>query len=104
METFKIEIQEFLARVVEVEATNFQEAMTNVQERYKKAEIVMDYNDFVEVNFIDINTQTKNDEMKMLINDVVEYLYNDEKKHYEESEQPENQIFSKLERLKSLLD
>lgn len=104
METFKIEIQEFLARVVEVEATNFQEAMTNVQERYKKAEIVMDYNDFVEVNFIDINTQTKNDEMKMLINDVVEYLYNDEKKHYEESEQPENHIFSKLERLKSLLD
>jgi hypothetical protein len=78
--------------------------MTNVQERYKKAEIVMDYNDFVEVNFIDINTQTKNDEMKMLINDVVEYLYNDEKKHYEESEQPENHIFSKLERLKSLLD
>ncbi len=104
METFKIEIQEFLARVVEVEATNFQEAMTNVQERYKKAEIVMDYNDFVEVNFIDINTQTKNDEMKMLINDVVEYLYNHEKKHFEESEEPENHIFSKLERLKYLLD
>lgn len=103
METFKIEVQEFLARVIEVDATNLQEAMSNVQERYKKAEIVLDYNDFVEVNFIDINTQSKNDEMKMLVTNVIEYLYDNEKRHYEESEEPQNHIFSKLERLKTLL-
>jgi len=104
METFRIEIQEFLSKVIEVDASNLQEAMSDIQERYAKAEIVLDYNDFVEVNFIDINTQSKNDEMKMLINDVIEYLFDNEKRHYEESEEPQNHIFSKLERLKSLLN
>jgi hypothetical protein len=104
METFKIEVQEFLARVVEVEANNLQEAVSNVQEKYRKAEIVLDYNDFVEVDFIDINSQSKNDELKILIKNVIEYLFDDEKKHFEESDNPENHIFLKLERLKSLLD
>ena len=104
METFKIEIQEFLARVVEVQAENKPEAFSKINELYKKAEIVLDYNDFVEVNFIDINSPSQNDELKILINDVIEYLFDDEKKHFEESENPENHIFKKLERLKTLLD
>ncbi|OQB62712.1 MAG: hypothetical protein BWX95_01324 [Bacteroidetes bacterium ADurb.Bin141] len=104
METFKIEIQEFLAKVVEVEANNLQEAMLGVQEKYRKAEIVLDYNDFVEVDFIDINTQSKSDETKNLMKEVVNYLYKVEKKHFKESDNLENHIFSKLERLKSLLD
>lgn len=103
METFKIEVQEFLARVVEIEAISLNEAISKITESYKKAEIVLDYNDFVEVDFIDISNQSKHDEKNNLINDVIEYLYNDEKKHFEELDEPENHIFKKLERLKLLI-
>ena len=102
MGTFKIEIQELLARVVEIEADNKNEAISKVNELYKKAEIVLDYNDFVGVDFTDINSQSKNDEKNKLISEVVDYLYSDEENHFEESEEPENHIFLKLKRLKEL--
>ena len=104
MENFKIEIKEFLAKVVEVQAENLPEAISKIYEQYKKAEIVLDYNDFVEVEFNDINIQSKDDEKNMLIKDVIEYLYSDEKKHFEELDNPDNHIFNKLERLKTLID
>lgn len=104
METFKIEIQELLARVVEVQADNIQEAFSNVNEQYKKAEIVLDYNDFYEVTFTDINSQSKTDKINSLIKEVINYLYSDEQKHFEESNQPLNHIFEKIEQLKSLID
>lgn len=104
METFKIEIQELLTRVVEVQAENIQEAFTKVNEQYKKAELVLDYNDFSEVNFTDINSQSKTDEINSLMKEVIDYLYSDEQKHFEESNRPQNHIFEKLERLKSLIN
>lgn len=104
MRTFKIEIQELLARVVEVKSENLEEAILKVKEKYKRAEIVLDYNDFIEVDFIDINSQSKSDLKNVLMKEVVEYLYSDECKHYEESDKPGDHIFKKLERLKVLLD
>jgi hypothetical protein len=62
MKTFKIEIQELLARVIEVQAENATEAFSKVNELYFKTEIVLDYNDFVEVNFIEINSESNEDE------------------------------------------
>jgi hypothetical protein len=104
METFKIEIQEILARVVEVQADNIHDAFSKVDDRYKKAEIVLDYNDFAEVNFADIDSHSKKDEINELIRGIIDHLYLDEKKHFEESDNPENHIFLKLERLKALVD
>jgi hypothetical protein len=104
METFKIEVQELLARVVEVQAENMQEAISKVNEQYVKAEIVLDYNDFAEVNFADINSQSKTDEINSLIKEVINYLYVNEQRHYEESDNPEDHIFVILLRLKSLID
>lgn len=104
MNTFKIEIQELLARVVEVQAKNIQEAFSQVKDQYIKAQIVLDYNDFAEVNFTDNNSKSKRDEINMLIKGIIDYLYVDEQKHFEESDNPENHIFQKLERLKSLID
>jgi len=104
MQTFKIEIQELLTRAVEVQAKNLEEAFSKVYDQYKKAEIVLDYNDFAEVNFTDINSQSKQDEINMLIKGIIDYLYTDEQKHFLESDNPENHIFPKLERLKSLVD
>lgn len=104
METFKIEIQELLAKVVEIKADNAIEAISKVSEQYKKAEIVLDYNDFVEADFIDINNQIKSDEKNSLVKEVIEYLYSSEKSNFEKSDKPENHIFTKLERLKTILD
>lgn len=47
METFKIEVQEFLSRIVEIEAKNIDEAISKVTEMYQNEEIVLDYEDFV---------------------------------------------------------
>jgi len=44
----------------------------------------------------------KNEEKNKLICEIIEYLYEDEKKHFEELNKPNNHIFLKLERLKSL--
>ena len=102
MKTFKIEIQEFLARVVEVEAENVIDAISKIEGQYKKTEIVLDYDDFIEANFID--TESKSDEKSELMKEVIEYLYYDEKKHFEEFDKPEKHIYTTLERLKALLD
>lgn len=47
METFKIEIQEFLSQIIEVEASNVEEAISKVKEMYRKEEIVLDYSDYL---------------------------------------------------------
>ena len=47
METSKIEIQEFLSRIIEVEAENIDEAISKTKEIYQKEGIVLDYDDFV---------------------------------------------------------
>lgn len=47
METFKIEIQEFLSRIIEVEAESIDEAISKVREMYRNEEIVLDSSDYV---------------------------------------------------------
>lgn len=47
METFKIEIQEFLSRIIEVEAETKDEAIIKVRQLYRNEEIVLDSNDYV---------------------------------------------------------
>lgn len=47
MEKFKIEIQETLSRIVEVEAENVDEAILKTNEMYKDEKIVLSENDFV---------------------------------------------------------
>ncbi len=47
METFKIEIQEFLSKIIEVEASNVEEAVSKVKEMYRKEEIILDSENYV---------------------------------------------------------
>lgn len=47
MEIFKIEIQEVLSRIIEVEAETKEEAISKVFELYRNEEIVLDFNDYV---------------------------------------------------------
>lgn len=47
MKKFKIEIQEFLSRIIKVEALNAEEAVSKVRAMYRKEEIVLDSEDYV---------------------------------------------------------
>lgn len=47
MERYKIEVQEFLSRIIEIEANNIIEAISKVKLMYQNEEIVLDSDDFV---------------------------------------------------------
>ena len=104
MGKYKIEIQEFLARVVEIDAASSSEAFSKIHERYEKAEIVLDYNDFVQVDFIDINSQSKDGEKNKLTYELIAYVESEKIKHLGNFSKPRNNIHEKIERLKALLD
>ena len=51
MATYQVRITEYLSRIVEVEASNEEWALRIVKDRYFDEEIVLDYGDFDEVEF-----------------------------------------------------
>lgn len=51
MGTFVIEVQEILSRKISVEAENIDGAISKVKEDYRKEKIVLDADDFIEVDF-----------------------------------------------------
>jgi hypothetical protein len=46
MRTYKIEVKETLSRVVKIKSNSINNALSIVNEKYDKEEIVLDYNDF----------------------------------------------------------
>ncbi len=58
MKTFKVEIQEILARVVEVKVNSDQEAVLRAGEMYRNEDIVLDYSDYIST---EINVFPKKD-------------------------------------------
>lgn len=54
METYKIEIQEFLSKIIEIEANTEDEAISKIKKLYYSGEIVLTENEFVAVEFIEI--------------------------------------------------
>ena len=51
MKEYKIEIMETLARIVTIEANSFDAAMASVIYNYNNADLVLDADDFVTVEF-----------------------------------------------------
>ena len=51
METYKIEIQEFLSKIIEIQANTEGEAIFKIKELYYAEEIVLTENEFVTVEF-----------------------------------------------------
>lgn len=47
MENFEIEIKEVLSRIVSIQAESKESAIREVEEMYRKSEIVLDADDFV---------------------------------------------------------
>ena len=50
MKMFKIEIEEILQKVINIEANSLEEAILNVEKYYNKGELILDANDLKEVN------------------------------------------------------
>lgn len=48
---YKINVEEILSRIIEVEADNEDEAEEKVKDMYEKQQIVLDAEDFQEVGF-----------------------------------------------------
>lgn len=48
---YKVTITETLKRTVEVEAASYMQAQNIAEDMYNNEDIVLDYNDFYEVNF-----------------------------------------------------
>ena len=51
MKKFKIEITETLQKTIEVESNNKEEAVHKVMKMYKNEEVILNYNDFIDVDF-----------------------------------------------------
>ena len=47
MEKYRIEVQEFLSRIIDIEAGSIDEAIVKIKEMYKNEEIILDNNDYV---------------------------------------------------------
>ncbi len=99
MEIFKIEVQELLSRTINIQADNLEEAISIVNKMYKQEEIVLDYSD---LKIQDIIPHSLITEKEQLISDIIDYLYHDEEKHFDELGEPNDHIFLKLKRLKVL--
>ena len=52
MEKFKIEIKEFLSRIIEVEALDIEQAIIEVKKMYDKEEIVLNDNDYITTEIV----------------------------------------------------
>ncbi len=51
MKSYKVEITETLRRTVNVEARDYDDAIGKVREAWRKSEIVLDADDFLEAGF-----------------------------------------------------
>ena len=49
--TFEIEIEETLLRIIEIQASSFEEALSKAKKKYYNEEIVLDYSDHYDTKF-----------------------------------------------------
>ncbi len=106
MRTFEFEIQEILSRTIKIKANNEDEAYQKLREMYLNEKIILDSSDYMGFKIQRILSLDEELEKDNLIAEIIDYLYRDEKKHYEEfpqEERPQNHIFLKIERLKKLI-
>lgn len=101
MNKIPIEITETFQRTIMVDADEVDNAISIVHKQYSDGEFVLDENDFIDVN-IDVfpSVQVEQSSCDGDIRKVVDYLWEDEQRHWEESGYPSGHIFNSLRRLK----
>ena len=91
-----IKVIEILSRIVTVDSLSVEDALHTVENMYKNEEIVLDEGDFNESVIFEKKEDNFNSKKDFLINEVIEYLIRDEKKHYEELDKPSEHIYLTL--------
>ena len=61
MKTFNIEIKEILSRIIKTDGTSLENAIDAIKKQYDEEKIILDSNDFVDVEIIEEEKQTKNE-------------------------------------------
>lgn len=56
MGTYKIEIQEFLSRIVEVKSRNINDAITKINDMYLREEIILGSDDYIQTEINEFHT------------------------------------------------
>lgn len=54
MDKYKVEITETLQKIIEIEADSKTDALYKVKEMYRDEEVILDANDFVDLDFKNI--------------------------------------------------
>jgi len=98
-----IRVTEVLSRIVTVDSLSLNAAINIVADMYKNEDIVLDYTDFNDDVIIERTENNLNSKKDLLINQLIQYLIKDEKKHYEELDKPTNHIYLTLLELQESL-
>jgi DpnD/PcfM-like protein len=103
MKIFEIEVTKTLSKTVKIKANSVEDAIIKAEKLYRDEKIVV--TNGWDTKIISPNDKFSIEEKQKLINDIIEYLFIDEKKHYEEYEvedKPKEHIYLKLNQLKEL--
>jgi hypothetical protein len=91
-----IKVTETLSKVITIDSSSIENAIATVKDMYNNEEIVLDYSDFNNDVTIEKKEDNFNSKKDLLINELIQYLIKDEKKHYLESEKPSKHIYLTL--------
>ena len=64
MKTYKIEVEEIMQNVYDIEANSLEEAINIAEEKYRNQKIVLDYNAIKETNFREFKDEIEKDKPK----------------------------------------
>lgn len=64
MKTYKIEVEEILQNVYDIEANSLEEAIDIAEEKYRSEEIILDYNALKETNFREFKDEIEKEKPK----------------------------------------
>ncbi len=98
-----INIQETLSRTVTVKAESIEDAIMQVDEMYKNEEIILDYADYDGQVVIEKAEEKYKSHKDKLIDEVIQYMIENEERRYEESDYPKEHIYLSLKELKAYL-
>ena len=98
-----LNIQETLSRTVTVKAESIEDAIMQVDEMYKNEEIILDYADYDGQVIIEKVEEKYKSHKDKLIDEVIQYMIENEERHYEESDCPKEHIYLTLKKLKAYL-
>ena len=103
MDNYKIEVEETYQRQLNVEANSLDDAVEKVHNLYKLKKINAQLTSLVSYK---IKDEISNKSLESLAREVVYYLYKDEKRHYEETEEGEkkNHIYLTLKNILNIID